>query len=330
MKTRLIVTVASLLLALDAFAQRTDLSINDFQPFSGTQKEIQGGYLVLITSSTESRGAHRCVDLQGPLRFGGIGFVPSRNRNGQPNHGAGRIALVPYTQPGCSGTELPRMDAPPFGDSSPRDVDFPMVSTGDVPANAKSARFFISMIATSTQPFQFCFRSPWLEQTGAPDLDPDVVLFVGNLFPNPPGSFSLEPVGKRMVQGDTLPRGRLLMMYVDVKNVGTGAALSWMVTARIPQNWKFGTPASNCKDFNASGIHNATAALGPGEEKQLCATLMPNAPAAAVRVSAETSVANDANPANNSASSEFFEVEALRNAAPLPQNVLNHLDGRKK
>jgi hypothetical protein len=331
MNVRSIVTllVASLL-PLDAVAQRIDLGLNGFEPASDTQVQIQGSYLVLITSSQFSGGAYRCVDFQGPARFGGIGFVPSRLPNGQPNRGSGAIGVVPYLQPGCTGGALQQMTgSPPFYDSTPRDVEFAIASVGTVPATTKSVLFLVAMTTTSSQPFQFCFRGPWLEATGAPDLDPDVTIHIGSLVPTDPGKYSLGPEGQALGQGDTLPRGRFLLMYVDVKNIGDGAANGWMAKVRHPEGWVFSGFPSNCSDFDSDGVHNATAALGPGETRRLCAALMPKKPAAAVRVSAETTVANDSNPANNFSSSDPFEVEAPRGADGLPPKLLNHLNGRR-
>lgn len=317
-----------------AVAQRVDLPLDGFQPVADTQLQISPPWLVMMTTAMSAGGAYRCVDLRGPARFGGIGFIPSRLPNGQPNRGRGGIALVPYTETGCSGDELERLTASPmFDDSTPRDVEFPMIYTGAVPATAKSALFLVAATTTSAQSFQLCFRGGWVEQTGAPDLVPDVTIHVGNLVTTDPGTpnqrYMLSPEGPPMGQGDLLPRGRFLLMHVDVKNAGTASANPWTVTVRAPQGWQFSTLPSNCKDFDAAGVHKATSPLAPGETRRLCAALMPNAGAAAVRVSAETSVTNDSNPGNDVSSSDFFEVEAPRGAAPLPPDVLNHLNGRR-
>jgi hypothetical protein len=189
------------------------------------------------------------------------------------------------------------------------------------------------MVPASAQPFQLCFRGPWVEQTGAPDLDPDVTIHVGNLVPTGVGTpnqgFSLDAQGQPMKQGDTLPRGRFLLMYVDVRNAGTAPASGWTVIVRAQPGWKFSSLPSNCNHFSWAGIHSAATPLGPGETRRFCAALMPNAAAAAVRVSGETLVANDSNPGNNLDSSEFFEVDAPRGAAPLPPEVLNYFNGRR-
>ena len=332
-RTLVAALIAAALTAAESIAQRIEVGVGGFQPLAQTQTQFSLPYLVLVTSG-QSGGAQRCFDLAGPLvAFGGIGFVPNLLANGQLNRGRGTIGITPFTGLQCTGAALAFVPATPsFDDSTPRDVEFAMTFKGEIPPTTRSIRFEIRMATTSENPFQLCFREPWMTLIeGAPDLDPDIEVYAGALaitnFRAPDLTIRLQ---HRLRTGDSLPRGMSAVFIVYVMNHGTWVATDWTAELHLPAGWKREFGLLDCADFGFNNPHTHRGQPLPvGETVRLCTAFRPDGATTADAI-AITFVADDSNPFNDRAFSSVFDVEPPRVAQPLEPPILPLGGGRRR
>ena len=330
---RTLVAALILVTAAESVAQRIDVGVGGFQALAQTQTQFSPPYLVLITSG-QAGGAQRCFDLAGPLvAFGGTGFVPNL-LNGQLNRGRGTIGITPFTGLQCKGTELPFVPAAPaFDDSTRRDVEFEMTFNGTI-SSALSIRFEIRMATTSANPFQLCFRAPWMTLIeGAPDLDPDIEVYAGGyglVNPGVPGEQFIVQLEHRLRSGDWLPRGKMVVFIVYVVNHGTWFATGWTAQLHLPTGWKQVFELTDCVDFSGGNppTHRGKP-LAVGATVRLCAAFRP-AGASTTEATVITAVAGDSNPSNDQAFGSIIDAEPPRIAQPLATPTLPLGGGRRR